>query len=81
MAAMVHPFRMSNFAKRYGKLGGRYLSKIKRPELSTCQIGTNWPYHTLSGWEQNGLVESGRRRIVIRDPHRLFPLAEGRSKS
>jgi CRP-like cAMP-binding protein len=32
---------------------------------------------TLSGWEQNGLVESGRQRIVIRDPHRLFLLAEG----
>jgi len=36
---------------------------------------------TLSGWEQNGLVESGRQRIVIRDAHRLFLLAEGRTKS
>jgi CRP-like cAMP-binding protein len=34
---------------------------------------------TLSGWEQNGLVESGRQRIVIRDAHRLFLLAEGRA--
>jgi CRP-like cAMP-binding protein len=32
---------------------------------------------TLSAWEQQGLVESGRQRIVIRDPHRLFALAEG----
>jgi CRP-like cAMP-binding protein len=32
---------------------------------------------TLSAWEQQGLVESGRQRIVIRDPHRLFSLAEG----
>ncbi len=30
----------------------------------------------LSGWEAQGLVESGRQRIVIRDPHRLFILAE-----
>jgi len=31
----------------------------------------------MSGWEQQGLVESGRQRIVIRDPHRLFGLSEG----
>jgi CRP-like cAMP-binding protein len=31
----------------------------------------------LSAWEANGLVEGGRNRIVIRDPHRLFTLAEG----
>jgi CRP-like cAMP-binding protein len=31
---------------------------------------------TLSGWEQQGLIEGGRQRIVLRDPHRLFKLAE-----
>jgi CRP-like cAMP-binding protein len=31
---------------------------------------------TLSAWEQQGLVEGGRQRIVLRDPHRLFELAE-----
>lgn len=31
----------------------------------------------LSAWEGEGLVEGGRRRIVIRDPHKLFALAEG----
>ena len=31
---------------------------------------------TLSGWEQQGLIESGRQRIVLRDPHKLFQLAE-----
>jgi len=31
---------------------------------------------TLSGWEQQGLVEGGRQRIVLRDPHKLFALAE-----
>ncbi|HEX5007786.1 MAG TPA: Crp/Fnr family transcriptional regulator, partial [Hyphomonadaceae bacterium] len=30
----------------------------------------------LSAWEQQGLVESGRQRIILRDPHRLFGLAE-----
>jgi CRP/FNR family transcriptional regulator, nitrogen oxide reductase regulator len=31
---------------------------------------------TLSAWEHQGLVEGGRQRIVLRDPHRLFELAE-----
>ena len=30
----------------------------------------------LSGWEQRGLVESGRQRIVLREPHKLLVLAE-----
>lgn len=30
----------------------------------------------LSGWESRGLIESGRQRIVLREPHRLFVLAE-----
>ena len=31
----------------------------------------------LSAWEQQGLVESGRQRITVCDPHRLFGIAEG----
>jgi CRP/FNR family transcriptional regulator, nitrogen oxide reductase regulator len=34
----------------------------------------------LSAWEQQRLVEGGRQRIVLRDPHKLFGLAEGRGK-
>ncbi len=30
----------------------------------------------LSAWEAQGWVEGGRRRIVIRNPHKLFALAE-----
>ena len=30
----------------------------------------------LSGWEARGLVEGGRQRIVVRDPHGLFAIAE-----
>jgi len=30
----------------------------------------------LSGWEDQDLVESGRQRITIRNPHKLFMLAE-----
>jgi CRP-like cAMP-binding protein len=31
----------------------------------------------LSAWETQGLVEGGRQRIVVREPHKLFMLAEG----
>src|SRR5262249_14380348 len=31
----------------------------------------------LSAWEQQGLVEGGRQRIVLRDAHKLLVLAEG----
>jgi CRP-like cAMP-binding protein len=31
---------------------------------------------TLSAWEARGLVESSRQRIVVREPHQLFMLAE-----
>jgi len=30
----------------------------------------------LSAWETRGLVEGGRQRIVVRDPHGLFAIAE-----
>jgi CRP-like cAMP-binding protein len=31
---------------------------------------------TLSAWESRGLVESSRQKIVVREPHKLFMLAE-----
>ncbi|MBR0795012.1 Crp/Fnr family transcriptional regulator [Bradyrhizobium jicamae] len=31
----------------------------------------------LSAWESEGIVEGGRKRIVLRDAHRLHDLAEG----
>jgi hypothetical protein len=34
----------------------------------------------LSAWEDKGLVEGGRQKITLRDPHRLFVLAEGGSE-
>jgi CRP/FNR family transcriptional regulator, nitrogen oxide reductase regulator len=35
----------------------------------------------LSAWEDLGLVEGGRQRIVVLDPHRLFGLAERKGAS
>ena len=31
---------------------------------------------TLSAWEARGLVESSRQKIIVREPHQLFVLAE-----
>jgi len=31
----------------------------------------------LSAWEGQGLIDGGRQRIVVCDPHKLFTLAEG----
>jgi CRP/FNR family transcriptional regulator, nitrogen oxide reductase regulator len=36
---------------------------------------------TLSAWENQGLVESGRQKIVVREPHKLFVLAEASPES
>lgn len=33
----------------------------------------------LSAWEDQGLVKSGRQRIVVIEPHRLLVIAEGRA--
>lgn len=35
----------------------------------------------LSGWEQLGLIESGRQRIILREPHKIVVLAEQNSDS
>lgn len=34
----------------------------------------------LAEWERQGLVEAGRERVVIRDPHGLVQISEGRDQ-
>lgn len=31
---------------------------------------------TLSAWEEDGLIATGRRRVIVRQPHRLVRIAE-----
>jgi CRP-like cAMP-binding protein len=31
---------------------------------------------TLSSWEQNGIISAARRRVVVKQPHRLVQIAE-----
>lgn len=53
--------------------------QIRRQDIAEM---TGTTLHTvsrcLSAWEQAGWVEGGRQRLLVRDAHQLFALAEGR---
>lgn len=76
--------RVAHALLRLAKQSGRKVAHgveidfpISRQDIAQM---TGTTLHTvsriLSGWEERGLVESGRQRIVLREPHRLFVLAE-----
>ena len=71
-------FRLVKQAGRKVESGIEIDFPISRQDVAEM---TGTTLHTvsrvLSAWEQQGLVESGRQRITIRDPHRLFGIAEG----
>jgi CRP-like cAMP-binding protein len=80
--------RVAHALLRLAKQAGRKVEQgveidfpISRQDVAEM---TGTTLHTvsriLSAWEQQGLVEGGRQRIVLRDPHRLFGLAEGHAK-
>jgi CRP-like cAMP-binding protein len=77
--------RVAHALLRLAKQGGRKVATgvqidfpISRQDVAEM---TGTTLHTvsrvLSAWEDRGLVEGGRQRITIRDPHKLFVLAEG----
>jgi CRP/FNR family transcriptional regulator, nitrogen oxide reductase regulator len=76
--------RVAHALLRLAKQSGRKIERgveidftISRQDIAQM---TGTTLHTvsriLSGWEQRGLVESRRQRIVLREPHKLFVLAE-----
>ena len=76
--------RVAHALLRLAKQSGRKLDHgveidfpISRQDIAQM---TGTTLHTvsriLSGWESQGLVESGRQRIILREPHRIFVLAE-----
>lgn len=78
--------RVAHALLRLAKQSGRKVAEgveidfpITRQDVAEM---TGTTLHTvsriLSAWEGRGLVEGGRQRIVLKDPHRLFLLAEGR---
>jgi CRP-like cAMP-binding protein len=80
--------RVAHALLRLAKQSGRKLDHgveidfpISRQDIAQM---TGTTLHTvsriLSGWESQGLVESGRQRIVLREPHKIFVLAEQSSE-
>jgi CRP-like cAMP-binding protein len=76
--------RVAHTLLRLAKQSGRKVGSgieidfpISRQDIAQM---TGTTLHTvsriLSGWEQQGLVESGRQRIVLREAHKLFVLAQ-----
>jgi CRP-like cAMP-binding protein len=72
--------RLANQAGRTVTQGIEIDFPISRQDIAEM---TGTTLHTvsriLSGWEQQGLVESGRQRVVLRDAHRLTEIAEAAS--
>jgi CRP-like cAMP-binding protein len=77
--------RIAHTLLRLAKQAGRRVAggveidfPISRQDVAEM---TGTTLHTVSrvlrAWELQGLVESGRQRIVLRDPHQLFAIAEG----
>jgi CRP-like cAMP-binding protein len=80
--------RVAHALLRLAKQAGRKVDQgveidfpISRQDVAEM---TGTTLHTvsriLSAWEQQGLVEGGRQRIVLREPHKLFRIAEGQGK-
>ncbi|MBI5131761.1 MAG: Crp/Fnr family transcriptional regulator [Rhodopseudomonas palustris] len=76
--------RVAHALLRLAKQSGRKVENgvqidfpISRQDIAQM---TGTTLHTvsrlLSGWEQRGLIESGRQKIVLREPHQLVVLAE-----
>ncbi|KIZ32598.1 MULTISPECIES: Crp/Fnr family transcriptional regulator [Rhodopseudomonas] len=76
--------RVAHALLRLAKQSGRKVENgvaidfpISRQDIAQM---TGTTLHTvsrlLSGWESRGLIESGRQRIVLREPHQLVLLAE-----
>ena len=74
--------RLAKQAGRKTEAGVEIDFPISRQDVAEM-TGTTLPTvsRILSAWEQQGLVEGGGQRIVVRDPHALFSLAEGLSRS
>jgi CRP-like cAMP-binding protein len=72
--------RLVQQAGRKGENGIQIDFPISRQDVAEMTATT---LHTvsriLSAWEDQGLVESGRQKISIRNPHKLFMIAEGAS--
>ncbi|CAL8979863.1 cyclic nucleotide-binding domain-containing protein [Rhodoplanes serenus] len=70
--------RLAHQAGRKVETGVRIDFPISRQDIAEM---TGTTLHTvsriISAWEERGLVESGRQKITVREPHKLMLLADG----
>ncbi|HXF86467.1 MAG TPA: Crp/Fnr family transcriptional regulator [Anaerolineales bacterium] len=70
-------------ASQIGKQVGKAIElPLSRQDLAEASGSTMFTVsRTLAAWERRGLVEAGRERILIRNPHGLVEIAEGLDQS
>ena len=69
--------RLVNQSGRKVDLGVEIDFPISRQDIAQMTGTTlHTVSRTLSAWESRGLVESSRQKIIVREPHKLFMLAE-----
>jgi CRP-like cAMP-binding protein len=74
--------RLANQAGRKEGRGIEIDFPIRRQDVAELSGATLYTVsRLLSSWERKGLTAGGRQRIVLRDPHRLLGIAEGRRAS
>jgi len=72
--ALLRLTRQAGQRAEDGVLIGLPLSREDLAEMTGTTLYT--VSRILSGWEQQGLVEAGRKRVLIRHPHALVSIAE-----
>jgi CRP-like cAMP-binding protein len=72
--ALVRLVRQAGRREAAGVLIDMALTRQDLAELTGTTLYT--VSRILSGWQERGLVESGRTRVVIRDPHGIVAIAE-----
>ena len=80
--------RIANTLLRLAKQAGRKTDEgieidfpISRQEIAEMTGTTlHTVSRTLSSWENQGLVRSGRQKVIVTDPHGLLLVAENRRR-
>jgi CRP-like cAMP-binding protein len=72
--ALIRLVRQAGKKVQEGVLIDLPLSRQDLAEMSGTTLFT--VSRTLSQWESKGLIQSGRERVVVRNPHGLVSIAE-----
>ncbi len=74
--------RLAEQAGRRTAAGIEIAFPLSRQDLAEmCGTTLHTVSRTVSGWEEEGIVDSGRRRVNVRKPDALRAIAEGQKQS